>query len=246
MNDLILEKKSLDFRNRNGLGSSDSIRLKSLLSKLDVLTVFKPLSDGFSGMALKIDSNGEVKRFVLINSSKTIGHQHFTICHELYHLFIQENFQSMVCTAGEFRKEDKEEYNADVFAAHLLLPESGIKSLIPDEELGRDKIKLRTVLKIEQYFSCSRAALLYRLKKLNIISGSRWEELNFHVKRGAVELGYSTGLYESGNHHEVIGDYGALARDLFDREVISESHYYSLLLDLGMNSDELEKLENEG
>lgn len=244
MNELILEKKANDFRNRNGLGSNDSIRLKSLLHKLDVLTVFKPLSAGFSGMALKVDNEGDIKRFVLINSNKTVGHQHFTICHELYHLFIQENFRSMVCTAGEFTKEDKEEYNADVFAANLLLPESGIKSLIPDEELGKDKIRLRTVLKIEQYFSCSRTALLYRLKKLNIISANRWDELNYHVKRSAVEFGYSTGLYESANHHEVIGDYGALARDLFDKEIISESHYYSLLLDLGMNSDELEKLEN--
>ena len=52
---LILEKKANDFRNRNGLGSNDSIRLKSLLNKLDVLTVFKPLSAAFSGMALKVD-----------------------------------------------------------------------------------------------------------------------------------------------------------------------------------------------
>ena len=244
MNQLILEKKANDFRNRNGLGSNDSIRLKSLLYKLDVLTVFKPLSAGFSGMALKIDKDGDIKRFVLINSNKTLGHQHFTICHELYHLFIQENFHSMVCTAGEFAKKDKEEYNADVFAAHLLLPENGIKSLIPDDELSKDKIRLKTILKIEHYFSCSRSALLYRLKDLGIISSGKWDELSYHVKRSAVEFGYSTGIYESGNHHEVIGDYGTLARELFDKEIISESHYYSLLLDLGMNGDEIEKLEN--
>lgn len=244
MNPLILEKKANDFRNRNGLGSNDSIRLKSLLTKLDVLTVFKPLSAGFSGMALKIDKEGDIKRFVLINSNKTLGHQHFTICHELYHLFIQENFNSMVCTAGQFAKKDKEEYNADIFAAHLLLPENGIKSLIPDEELGKDKIRLKTILKIEHYFSCSRLALLYRLKDLGIISSRKWEELSTHVKRSAIEFGYSTGIYESGNHHEVIGDYGTLARELFDKEIISESHYYSLLLDLGMNGDEIEKLEN--
>jgi Zn-dependent peptidase ImmA (M78 family) len=244
MNQLILEKKANDFRNRFGFGSNDSIRLKSLLYKLDVLTVFKPLSAGFSGMALKVDKAGEVKRFILINSNKTLGHQHFTICHELYHLFIQDNFHSMVCVAGEFSRKDKEEYNADVFAAHLLLPENGIKSLIPDEELAKDKIRLGTVIKIEQYFSCSRAALLYRLKELGIISSKKWDELCVHVKRSAIKFGYSTVIYENGNHHEVIGDYGSLARDLFDKELISESHYYSLLLDLGMNSDELEKLEN--
>lgn len=244
MNQLILEKKANDFRNRNGLGSNDSIRLKSLLYKLDVLTVFKPLRAGFSGMALKIDKDGGVKRFVLINSNKTLGHQHFTICHELYHLFIQENFHSMVCTAGEFAKSDKEEYNADVFAAHLLLPENGIKSLIPDDELSKDKIRLKTILKIEHYFSCSRSALLYRLKDLGLISSRKWDELSNHVKRSAIEFGYSTRIYESGNHHEVIGDYGTLARELFEKEIISESHYYSLLLDLGMNGDRIEKFGN--
>ena len=243
MNPLVLEKKANDFRNVHGFGSNDSIRLKSLLYKLNVLTVFRPLSAGFSGMAIKVNNGQQVKRFVLINSSKTLGHQHFTICHELYHLFIQENFQSMVCSAGEFKKKDKEEYNADVFAAHLLLPENGIKSLIPDEELGKDKIKLRTILKIEQYFSCSRAALLYRLKGLEIVTAKKLEEFNQNVKRSAVEFGYTTGIYEPGNHNEVIGDYGSLARELFDNELISESHYYSLLLDLGMNSQEIEEIE---
>ncbi|ADR23135.1 transcriptional regulator [Marivirga tractuosa] len=244
MNPLILEKKANDFRNHHGFGSNDSIRLKSLLHKLDVLTVFKPLGDGISGMALKIDKDAQTKRFVLINSSKTLGHQHFTICHELYHLFIQENFSSMVCIAGEFKRKDKEEYNADLFAAHLLLPENGIKSLIPDNELSKDKIKLGTLLKIEHYFSCSRAALLYRLKELKIISFDKLEQLRPNVKKGAIGYGYSTKLYEDGNHHEVIGDYGSLARDLFDKEIISQSHYYSLLLDLGMNSSEIEALEN--
>ncbi|NMM49843.1 ImmA/IrrE family metallo-endopeptidase [Marinigracilibium pacificum] len=246
MNQLILEKKANDFRNKNGLGSNDSIHLKSLLYKLNILTAFKPLSDSFSGMAMKVSDEKEVKRFILINSNKSLGHQHFTICHELYHLFIQENFTSMICNAGAFIKKDPEEYNADVFAAHLLLPENGVKSLIPDEELGKDKIKLETILKIEQYFSCSRAACLYRLKNLDIISKSRLEFFNQSVKKSAIQYGYSIDIYEPGNHNELIGDYGTLARNLYDNEVISESHYYSLLLDMGMNTDEIEELENNG
>jgi Zn-dependent peptidase ImmA (M78 family) len=244
MNPLVLEKKANEFRNVHGLGSSDSIHLKSLLYKLNVLTVFKPLGAGFSGMAIKVEDDNCAKRFILINSSKTMGHQHFTICHELYHLFVQRDFRSQVCSAGEFQRKDKEEYYADIFAVHLLLPEHGIKSLIPDEELVKDRIKLGTVLKIEQYFSSSRSALLYRLRNLEIISNNKSEEFNQNIKRSAVEFGYTTGIYEAGNHHEVIGDYGTLARELFDQEAISEAHYYSLLLDLGMNSQEIEAIED--
>lgn len=244
MNHLVLEKKANDFRNSNGIGSNDSIRLKSLLYKLNVLTVFKPLSSTFSGMAIKVENGKEIKRFILVNSSKTLGNQHFTICHELYHLFIQEKFTSMVCTTGEFKRSDGEEYNADIFASYLLLPETGIKSLIPDEELGKDKITLKTILKIEQYFSCSRAALLYRLKHLEIISSHYSEPFYNNVKRGAVEKAYTTDLYESGNHNQVIGDYGTIAYDLYENEIISESHYFTLLHDLGMNIEEIEKLDN--
>lgn len=244
MTTLVLEKKANEFRNVHGLGSNDSIHLKGLLHKLNVLTIYRPLSAGFSGMAMRINYGQDVNRFVLINSNKTIGHQHFTICHELYHLFVQQDFTSMVCVTGEFQKKNKEEYNADVFAAHLLLPESGIKSLIPDEELDHDKVKLSTVLKIEQYFSCSRQALLYRLKSLGIISSQRKEQLGQNVKRGAVEFGYKTSLYEPGNHYEVIGDYGSLARELFEREDISETHYYSLLTDLGIDVGEIDSLED--
>ena len=244
MNPLILEKKANDFRNSIGLSGNDSIRLKSLLYKLNVLTVFKPLSDGFSGMAIKVNNGEETKRFILVNSSTSLGHQHFTICHELYHLYVQDNFTFRVCTTGKFDKKDGEEYNADLFASLLLIPETGVKALIPDIELGKDKISLKTILKIEQYFSCSRSALLYRLKTLEIITAKSYELYNKNIKRGAVEHGYTTDLYQDGNHDQVVGDYGTIARELFDTEKISESHYFSLLLDLGMNIEEIEKLDN--
>ena len=87
-------------------------------------------------------------------------------------------------------------------------------------------------------------ALLFRLKHLNIIDQSHIEKYSKNIKRGAIEHGYSIDLYEPGNKNLVLGDYGALARELFDQEKISESHYYSLLIDLGMNLDAIEELKN--
>ena len=42
----------------------------------------------------------------------------------------------------------------------------------------------------------------------------------------------------------VLGDYRTVARELFDKELISETHYYSLLIDLGMNVDEIDALKS--
>lgn len=238
-----LEVKADRFRSQHGVGSKDPVRLKSLLSQLNVITIYKPLSGNFSGMAIKIDDGTqEPIRFMLINSDHSIGKQHFTICHELYHLYIQEAFSSQSCHTGTYDKRDKEEYNADVFASYLLLPEFGVKSLIPHIELKKDKITLQTVIKLEQFFSCSRSAMLYRLKELSIISSKKHNEYKDNVKRSAIQHGYSKSLYEPGNQNLAIGDYGSLARVLYESEKISETNYLTLLLDLGMNADEVENL----
>jgi Zn-dependent peptidase ImmA (M78 family) len=244
MNKNVLEKEAFTFRQQNGIGPNDPIRLKSLLNNLDLVTVYKPLSADFSGMALKIEKEEETSRFILINSKHSLGKQHFTICHELYHLFIQEEFTSMVCKTGIFNLKDKEEFNADYFAAILLLPESGIKSLIPNIELKRDSISLKTILKIEHYYSCSRAALLYRLHDLGIITKVYQENFNKNIKYGAIRHGYNTELYTDGNNNLVIGNYGEMAYQLFENEKISETYYYTLLKDLGLNEQDLEIIIN--
>jgi len=232
MNQLILDKYAAQFRAENGYSNKESIHLKSLLRKSGVLSVFRPMEMAISGMAIKV---GEDQRFMLINTSRTLGHQHFTICHELYHLFIQKDFTYQVCSAGFFNKKDKEEYNADAFSSKLLMPEEGILALIPDKELSKSKVSLSTILKIEQYFSCSRAALLFRLEELRLITKLQREQLNQGVRRSALDHGYSLKLYEKDNQEEVIGNYGDMARKLFEKDKISESHYFSLLEDLGID-----------
>ena len=118
--------------------------------------------------------------------------------------------------------------------------------IIPDDELIKNKISVKTILKIEHYFSCSRSALLYRLKDLDIIDSKHYDQYCQNVKRSALEQGYEIDLYSPGNNNLVIGDYGSIARELFEQEKISESNYFSLLIDLGMNVDALEKLDDVG
>jgi Zn-dependent peptidase ImmA (M78 family) len=243
-NELLLEKVANAFRTDNRIGSEDPIRLKSLLSRLNVITVFRPLGSEFSGMAVKITDSAETFRFMLVNSNHSLGKQHFTICHELYHLCIQKEFSSRRCITGLFDLKDKEEYQADIFAAYLLLPENGILGLIPNEELAKNKISLKTVLKIEQYYSCSRGALLFRLKSLKLIDGTKYNEFNTGIKKSALTYGYGTDLYQPGNENQFLGDYGSIANELFQNELISESHYMSLLLDLGLDELDIEKLFN--
>jgi Zn-dependent peptidase ImmA (M78 family) len=172
---------------------------------------------------------------MLINSNHRLGKQHFTVAHELYHLFVQGDFKHEISNSGKFDKSDKEEYRADWFAAYLLMPDAGIESLIPKQELSKDKVSLATIVKIEQYFACSRSALLYRLEDMGLISKKTQEIYKSNVIKSAQELGYSTDLYFPANDGLILGNYGVLAKELLDNEKISESHYLSLMLDLGID-----------
>ena len=51
--------------------------------------------------------------------------------------------------------------------------------------------------------------------------------------------GYDTALYESGNKNLVIGDYGVKAKRLFDEDLISQSHYLELMMEMGFNFEKI-------
>jgi len=230
-----IEFRANKFREEHGLTATESVDIYKLLSKLNVLTVFKAMKANISGMAVKTNFG----KFIMVNSNNIVARQHFTIGHELYHLFIQEQFDNRICEVGLFNKKDKEEYNADWFASYLLMPQDGIFELLPKEELGLNKISLNTLVKMEQYFSVSRSALLNRLMFIDLIDKNKVTEFkeNVSIKRSALMMGFTEELYEKGNAKKVIGDYGEKAKKLYDKESISESDFYSLMYDIGIDLD---------
>lgn len=228
----LVDSQVSKFRQSAGLSDTEAVNLKSLLLKLNILTIYRPLSDSFSGMSLK---SGD-KRFMLINSNQPRCRQHFTIAHELYHLFVEENPMPHKC--GDDKKDESEQC-ADAFALRFLMPADGVIQLIPDKEIMKGTVSLGTVIRIEHYFSVSRKATLNRLSDLKLIDKATKESLaGYPVNRSAREYGYNTSLYERGNENLVIGDFGGKARKLFDAEKISEGHYLELLHKIGIDGNE--------
>lgn len=79
--------------------------------------------------------------------------------------------------------------------------------------------------------------MLYRLDSLNLIDIGAYELLRVDISKEARKYGYDTSLYYPGRHGLVIGDYGIIAKELFDKGKISGSHYVSLLRDIGIDVD---------
>lgn len=231
------EDLAQSYRTKWELSKSAPIHVKTILRKLNVLAVYRPLSTKFYGLSAK-SSSGTC--FVLVNSNKTRADQHFTIAHELYHLF--EN-QGVMCTHMEMENEnskDIEEKNADLFASAFLMPQCAIEQMIPNDETNDRHISVATLFKIEQYFSVSREAVLRRLDSLKLINHACLAELrNTSSLTQASSYGYDTSLYLPGNENIVLGDFGERIYKLFESGKISEGHYYELLnlINYGKNSN---------
>lgn len=216
--EVLAKKLRLDL----GLDLDGPIHTKTILRKENILTAYRPMSDKAYGLSLKCGGH----KFMLINSNNMRGRQHFTIAHELYHLYLEDNPKPHLCTNGK----STEEYNADLFASAFLMPVEGIYKNIPKKELVEKQISLATVLLLEQYFSVSRLALLVRLDRLNLLRKGLFDELkSIPIIKSAREYGYDLSLYRKGNEGVFVGDFGVIARQLFDDEKISEGHYVELL-----------------
>ena len=226
-----IEIKASELRTEWGMSPYDPVPVKQLLLKLNILTLFKSLGDNFSGMCLKRDDS----RFILINANHARGRQHFTIAHELYHLYVQETFEVHYCNPGS-SNSSKQEKEADFFSSLFLMPEIGIKSMLPKEELLQNEVSMASLLKLEHFFGVSRIALLVRLSALRLISKNKFDQLReMPVIRSAKEYGYDISLYQPGNDGLVLGDYGVKAKTLFDKGLISEGHYIELLSKIGVD-----------
>lgn len=224
MDKINIELNAQNFRIQHGLSTTEPINIKSLLIQCKILAVFLPLSKAAYGLSIKSSEN---ERFILVNSSSTIGRQNFTVAHELYHLYYDDNPQPHISRKDGCTPQERK---ANYFASVFLMPNLGILSMLPKYERKKDTISLASIIKLEQYFQVSRNTMLIRLKELNLLSEDRIEMFSkIPISESAHEYGYDTSLYKGGNKNLVIGDYGEKARLLFENDIISEGHYNELL-----------------
>lgn len=224
-----IEQLALKTRADAGVNPTEPIHTKTLLRKLGVMVMYRPLSERACGLSMR-SADGNMK-FMLINSNNSRGRQHFTICHELFHLYYDEEPKPHVCGSPGMEK-DSSEINANAFASALLLPPVGVLAQIPSEEIKNRRVTMATMLRLEQLFGVSHQSLCYCLRHMRLLTE---DELQVHLEESqriqqiAAEYGCDTSLYKSGNEGVVIGDFGEKARRLFDMERISEGHYVELL-----------------
>ena len=142
-----------------------------LAEKLDVLVVPQEMADDVSGMLLR---RGDEK-VIGVNQGHARVRRRFTVAHELGHLLLHRG-RPLILDAGtrvNFRDSvsslatDREEMEANRFAAALLAPEAMVRRAA--REAQRATVE-ELVADLAGRFGMSGTAMNYRLLNLGIIS----------------------------------------------------------------------------
>lgn len=223
-------RKAMKLRKKFCLDLESPIDIVSIAHSIENLTlVFYPMSENVSGACYKDDSPSFL---ILLNSNMSLGRQHFSLAHELFHAYYDDNQTQIVCPAN-LKSKSEVERKADLFASFFLIPDEALDNAI-NKFNCYDNFNKEKVIKLEQYFSVSHSAMLIRLKDAGYLTESQISTMQSEVKKTARRIGENTALYEPSPESEKMKTYGYYiekASKLLDEDMISNGYYEELLLD---------------
>ncbi len=228
---MALSNKASSVRKKLGEDNTSPIDIFALMYTLENVTLVKyPLGEKISGACLKNNTS----TVIAVNSGMSIGRQRFSLAHELYHLYFDEDMITTICSSKIGGGNQTEKY-ADQFASYLLMPSAALYEKIQEIKIVENrKLAIKDVIKLEQYFGVSRQAMLFRLQEEGELSQSDAADMQKDVIISAAKLGYDTSLYKPTPENENKGTYGHYikqAENLLQSDIISAGKYEEWLLD---------------
>ena len=165
------EKAANDFRNYIKISNKQPISdLINILENLGIIIIQIKNPDNrfddFDGLSEIVNS---IPVIVLLDGIKDGARQRFTIAHELGHLVLNIN-----------NDELDEEKLCNRFASALLMPKEAI---INEFGYSRGNINFFELTAFKNEFKVSYAAIVYRLKDLNIISEYLYKKLSIFLSQ---------------------------------------------------------------
>jgi len=165
------EKAANDFRNYINISNKQPLSdLINILENLGIIIIQIKNPDNrfddFDGLSELVNN---VPVIVLLDGIKDGARQRFTIAHELGHLVL-----------NIIDEELDEEKLCNRFASALLMPKEAV---INEFGISRGKINFFELIAFRNEFKVSYAAIVYRLKDLDIISEYIYKKLNIDISQ---------------------------------------------------------------
>jgi len=216
--------------------------LKVLRKKEKLSIIVTELKGNISGFFLRKGDIG----LIVINSSRSLGHQRFTAAHEYYHFKYDKGMNSTICPIKKYNDDSKIEMEANYFASHFLLPDGSLEYYVEKRTKG-NKLNIRDLIYLENHFMVSHKLMLFRLKLINIISEKEIELMKNGIIDRASKLGYDTALYKDTKEKGTVkhSDYAELAEELLEKEKISYGKYEELLIEGNFEDILFKEMGNE-
>lgn len=226
-----LSNKASSIRRYLGEDELSPIDIFSLTQSIRALTfVFYPLGNNISGACFK----NKLSSIIAINSDMSIGRQRYSLAHELYHFYFDQNDSTTVCSS-KIGGENENEKKADQFASYFLMPSAALYDAIQKYKKGTNtQLSINEIIRLEQYFGVSHQAMLFRLQEEGEISSAHASSMQAGIISLATRLGFDISLYKPSPEEKkirVIGHYIYQAENLLHENVISNGKYEELLLD---------------
>lgn len=223
--------KSIQLRTQLGEDANSPIDIFTLAQNVEHLTiVYYPMGENLSGVCLKGASGSNV---IAMNSLMTVGRQRFSLAHEFYHLYFDNNMTA-IC-AKKIGVGQKTEKEADLFASYFLMPAASLKTRAETlRTKSKNNLSIQDVVRLGQYFQVSHQAVVIRLKQDRLLNTDAADTMmRKSVRRLAESMGYSTELYRPlpvEKQYMTYGSYIDQAEQVFQRGLVSEGKYEELLL----------------
>lgn len=242
LNRIELNAKAIELRKQLGADENSHVNIFTLVNQIPHLTLMLyPLGKRISGICIKNkDAN-----LIAINSSMSYGRQRYSLAHELFHLFYDDN-EGVSISSQTMDAFSEIEKDADCFASYFLAPYNALRAAIQKKS---KPLTMRDIISLEQYFGISHKAMLTRLVAENHITRSAADDMTGMVSYYAKQFGYDDKLYlpaRGENQKRVYGNYIIQAKELKNRELISDGKYEELLLDAFRHDIVYNECENTG
>lgn len=191
-------------RRRLGLGLAPLADVTEILETQGVRTAQADLPDDVSGLTL---CEASVGLFVVTNRRHHLLRGRFSYAHEYAHVLLDRERRGTISRATD--RDALLEVRANAFAAHLLMPDAGVRQFIAalgkgagsrqhaevfDESgvvralararPGSQAIQMYDVVQLAHYFGVSRLAALYRLHNLGLITEAELGHLKAQEEAG--------------------------------------------------------------
>ena len=226
---LELSTKAQELRELLGEDANSPVDIFSLASQIAGLTtVFYPLGENISGMCVR---DNEIK-LIAINSTMSYGRQRFSLAHELYHLYFDDESGFNVCSKRLDPKSENERC-ADQFASYFLAPYKALRAAIK-KVAGDSMLSMHHVIALEQYFGMSHLAMFWRLVSEGYLSSAKLDDYCVGVMSMARHLGYEDKLYKptpADMQRRTYGHYLKQVEELRQKDLVSPGKIDELLLD---------------